>query len=405
MKSKRFVSLVLAFALLVGCFITLSVQSAGSMAGAGSGENTKIETVEEFSELLKFIQNIGSDDRDSVQDTLRFNAKTLTLQPLGHAKSGVLGGVLPLSYTNTATMSSDDLLESSKHSSATVHFSTNVTASSQSNNPKYTGGIGSMKQNLNRELTLYICKEGTLYDTEGSLSLTKSYLDKDEQMKFGSTYMQWDMLVYCEGDLAYMYIDQLIFSDEGESTQIKALNQGKWISIPRELASGFVDIEYENREVLGALGELLDILVKHEYVVPNGEAVTLTEQDFITIMEEEGEEGGDWNDTELNFTVDMSNPTRPRLSSVAVTDTSSSRSVLTGYYTGGDGWPQPQYTTVDVSNSSKVSQEISFRNIDNTVVDFDKEKIEIKCDSVGDFEKLFIVKEFGEANKEGTENE
>ena len=357
MANKRLISLALAFACLIGCFVVSSVQGKARIAGAGDGKDTRIETLEEFAELLQYIQ----------------------------------GGNGRFDYE-----SEDMLSDASEHTSATVRFSTNLTAESHSDNAEYTGGTIHLKQSVNRELTLYVCEEDTFYVTSGSMTVEKVYLDEDDREQRDSQYMQWDMQIYYSGRRAYILIDQLILATPGQSVQIKTLNRNKWIQIPAEGVSNIVDTEYENREVLSALGELMEILVEYDYTAPGEGSVNLTEEDFISILELEEEETDQWEDIQLDFAVDLSDPTRPWISSIAVTDSTTSQEVATGYYEGAYGLPEPQYTTVNVSQKIKNSQEIFFENIDNTEISFDEDMVEIECDSMKDFEKLCIVKEFEE---------
>ena len=357
MANKRLISLALAFACLIGCFVVSSVQGKARIAGAGDGKDTRVETLEDFADLLQYIKG-------------------------GNGQS--------------VYRSEDVLSDVAEHRSATVRFSTNVTAESHSSNAKYTGGIIHSKQSVNRELTLYICEKDTFYVSSGSMTVEKVYLDEDDREKRDSQYMQWDMQICYSGKRAYILIDRLILASSEQSVQIKTLNRNKWIQIPSERVSDLVDIEYENREVLSALGELIDILVKYDYTAPGEGSVNLTEEDFISIMELEEEEMDPWEDVRLDFAVDLSDPTRPWISSIAVTDSTTSQEVVTGYYEGGYGLPEPQYTTVNVSKKIKTAQEIRFENIDNTEISFDEDMVEIKCDSMEEFEKLCIVKEFEE---------
>ena len=364
---RKIVSLVIAAAILITSICIGSSHDSTMVAGAGNGDNYSVESMENLASVFDFIRGRNEVVQNS-EESINFSTNAIE----------------PLNFSKTKDRSNE-------HTSVTVEFQTNVSAHSTSSNAKYTGGVSELKQSLSRSLILYITEDHTLYETSGTTTLYQRSIDSDGYATTTNTYMKWDMKIFCEEDDAYILMNELIFISDNESHHLKAQNKNKWIKATFDMIDNLVDIDYENREVLSALGEMLDILIKYDYISPGEESVSLTQNDFVDILEQENEPTDSWEKLDLTFDIDISSPNVPYMSSTAITKENKENKILTGYsYSGFQAIPE--YVTVWTTKDNKVNQEISIRNIDNTMINFNGD-VSIELENTEDFEKLFINKE------------
>lgn len=374
---NRFISLLAAIILLFASLAVILTGNAVFTAGAGDKDDANIESFEDLASLLNFIKE--SDNKSlyaEVDKKVKLLSKEVTLiDSEGNNNSG-----------------DTDKEGGSKHESVTVHISTTHSSSSSTDNPKYTGGIVEARNSINRELTHYITPEGSFYVSCGMLTSYKKINSSDYKDKEARSYEKWDIQLFVNGENAFVFINEFININNEASVQIKTENKGKWIKISPSMVSEVVDIDYENREVLGALGEMLDILIKHDYISQDKTSVSLDEDALADLLEKEGEDPVSLDDVEIDFTVDISNPTAPLLSSISDEDSKKEEKVLTGYENSGFN-VVPTYDYYTITKKSTTVQNISIKNIDNTVINFNTDNVSIEARDAEEFEKLFITEE------------
>lgn len=353
LMTRRITSLVLAVVVLVGCLVLHDRNSGAARVGAGGGVDERIEDVEDLGLLLEFISDM---DRS--------------------ASTGA--------YSLLAHSSDDDEPEyEDLYESATVHISTELTAESSSSNSEYTGGVRSTSQSVNRKLSIYITEDATYYVSRGVYSL-------NQMAKSGmrNRVINFDMEVaVIDDDEVYIMFHDFLYIEDNESRRIKPAMKDIWIEIDHGIASSFITIDTQNRSVLSSMKEMLYYFDEYDMIEDERGLTTLTTEDFEELGEELGEEPIA-DGTDIKFTLDMSVPQNPNISSVAVIDSEDVREITTGY----TDYFQPITEEVRVTNKSSVVQEISICNVNNTVVDMDTSGDFVTIDEDDDEDVLFIIK-------------
>ncbi len=379
---KRIVSLAISVALLITCFVLYSQNQGEVIAGAGNGTNTRVETVEDLASVLELI---------SGRSDTAYSGSSVELMSSDISAPGIDDGT----YSDDQDEEGSDT-EVKRHTSATVHISTQLKSSSSSSNSKYTNGLSGSSQNMTRELTLYITDDATYYVSEGiSRTKVKRYNEETSQYSETSVYMKWDMeLAACDG-VSYAKFHEFIMRQDGYSMQIKEANKGQWISLYNSGdIFGLIDVDYENREVLSGIGDMLDTMIRLDYVSPGEDRITMNEDDINALAEED--EGSKLYDeyTTVDFTVDMSSATSPYLCIAHKINQDEDKEVIIDYdYSSNPFNPTPIYSTYHLVNKVTLLQEITIKNIDNTIVKSPEDKVDIAIDSYKDFESLFLIEE------------
>ena len=197
------------------------------------------------------------------------------------------------------------------------------------------------------------------------------------------------MEAYTTATSEYVKFYDLFLITGYETVQLKAATKGRWIKVPQDTVGDLIDIDSENREVLSGIGMLVDLLVKYD-MVEEGSSARLNEEDFAFAVEQEGEDIGSYfDDLTLDFTIDLTNATCPTISSISKIDSEKTSTTTTGY----DNNYNPITTSVTVVKKSNVVQNITIKNVNNTVINFDESREVLAVENRTKFDNLFIIEE------------
>ena len=389
---KKIISTVISFALLISCII-FQDQSNILVAKAGTGENAKIESINDLAEFLTFFMDndrnganiLFADDDTPVYRTLstvKNNAK----------KSGV-------------------------HESATITLTSSTSGSgnySSSSTTSYTHSSSNRESSatMDREMTIYISKDSTLYETRGNIvsksksSSTQSYNDyygsgyhinTTRSSSSSETAVSFSFKVLCIDDDCYInfelwdYVESNNSSNEISSSisisppthesyektmTLKPKNINTWIELPVELANDLLNINSSNSAFLSALGELISHAAEAKIIDEDERKFTMDENDIKKLLKKVEEDVSiAIDDSVIEFFVDYSCPETPYMSF---------------YY--------DYYKTTSENNSISTQSSVnkismSIKNIDNTVIAFDDDCVDIEVEDIEELEALFNIDE------------
>lgn len=353
---KKIISFAVAVVLFIGCAVFASFGSTASIAGTAGKTSAKIETVSDLLSVLNFWET---------RDTSGATAQLVSML---------------VAEEDFEDNSGEELSTLPEHTSVTVNIKTNLYASSKSNNSKYTGGLVSSEQTLDRDLTLYMTEDATFYDSVGMTSVYSSYKDSDtNESRENSTFARWNMRILVDGDKSYVSITELLYSSSTKTfkstRQLKSENVDKWYELPVSMVDDLIDVDYENREVLDSINDIFEQLIEEEVIDGTEEHISLDEQDFARI-----DDSISTDDYTLDFEVDLSNSTSPTIYSYALRNSSDTRKV-------------GEYESVTIDNYIRNEQTLVFSNIDNTAIKFNTNVVKDTLSSEDEFEKLFIANE------------
>lgn len=349
---KKIILTALSVVLMVTCLLFNPSFDGVVKAGAGNGKNEKVESAEELVTILSYLS-----------------------YPTGKARS---------------TEEKEKPFES-----ATVTIKTYLDSSSSSSNPKYSGGIKSTTQKLDRELVLYITEKTTYYKSKGIYKKTteKNYYestadyDAVKETRTFSETMDFDMEMLVYESEFYVKIKKMTVVSNYESRQIKKEYQDKWVKMSQDFVDSILNVDSNNRNVLNSFGEMLEYLIESDTVENDEKVISIDENDFAKLYEElEGVEP-DAKGLELDFTYDLSDSTAPIITSYSKTERSDSQKI---------GLDDENIVSYDIKNNS----EFSIKNINNTEVKFDLDKVELEADTNEEFDKLFVIEEREEEDDE-----
>ncbi len=419
---KRIILFAVSIALFISCFIFNP--SKGVMKIGGTGKGDKVKDLEELVDVLEFIANYNQSTNDSLMKEeceeliTMLSAKNMSVFDVEETDRIYKGS----SDTEAATETNKsvdtekwDFDEQRKYSSATVTFVTSLIASSSCDKPEYSmGKVSSTSQNLQRELTLYITEDATFYRSNGKMSESRTYLDSNSQSVTSIEEYEFDMDIYCFGEDAYIQMRKFNLKesngfDNWKSMQLKQENMDKLIQMPYDFVEELLDIDSDNREVLGTLGEVIKYLIDSDEINNDDRSIRLDESDLNRIIREYHEKRGeeqqsdyyDTSDTTIDFEVDLSSPSNPYIYSCSKethenTNTYNDKnSVETyGYYS------TPSVPTVAVTIKSSVSttQEIMISGINKTKIKFDKDNVDFIVGTEDDWNRLFNIDERRKSN-------
>ncbi len=387
---KKFILSGVSLVLMISCLI-LGVAANGPVVGAGTGTNYKVNDVEELAEVLNFLlaknengkNDLGIDTNGREISLVSANGEKYPVTPLASKKA------------------------SKKYNSATISMLSSLSSSSYCSNPDYSNGVKNASQSLTREMTIYVSKDTSLYQTKGKFNSSRTvqkkerkenttwidgmpvvdyYYDTTEETY--TTVMNFDMqLVRAGNDRAYVNFKDFWYSDSEKSRQLKYANANKWIEMPYEFVSELIDIDTMNRDVLKTFGDILQHLIDAGEIEPDETFIVLNEDAFVRAAEElENSPLSDMtlDEGSIEFSYDLTSPTTPYMSLMYYYDVDDSKEVNNGYNST---------TYVSTSNELSMSEQYIIRNINNTVVPFDKDNVEIKVKGEKSFDKLFTIKE------------
>ena len=337
MKLKRLILAGVSVVLLIACFVCYSAGAKPIFAGQGSGTNKKVETVEELIPVLEFL--IDSDDTEL----------------LFAGDDTQLASVLSSSR------------KKQKYESATLTISSSMNASSSS-------GGNSASQRLNKEMTVYITEDGTLYDSAGSFMIAQTRQNSDGELESNNTSMIFDMLILQIGSKVYVNFKEFSYVTKDESFQIKHEYTNQWIKMPLDyIESIIMDVDMLNRSVLGEMGMLLNYLIEEDEVDEDETLIKLDEYDLRDAAE----------DLSLSILSQLSSSELKMIFDLSASDAPN---ILYSFYQYDSG------NTVSgdsYSISQKVTEQIMIQNINNTEISFDEDMADTTIRKQKDFEKLF----------------
>jgi len=348
---KKFILLGVSLVLLIACLFVGS--GAKVSAGPGMGINHKVKDVEELADVLTFLLNEDDDDSDSELLGSKKNGHNIVLL----SKDGERTPIKQLSSK-----------KSNKYSSATVNIMSNLSTSSSSE-------YGSSSQSLDREMTMFITKKATLYQSKGTTNNRSTRKISDDESTSSSTKMDFDIeILRTSGDDVYVNFKNFSCVQSSDksyySLQIKYKHSNEWIKMPYELVESLVDVDSQNRELLESFGEILDYLIDSGEIDKDDNYVSLNQADFKKMkdeLESSPIEAFALEKGEVEFSYDLTASTSPYISYIMSYSEGSSRVNL--------------------------SEQFVIRNINNTVVSYDKNLASIKLDDPEDLERIFDIKE------------
>lgn len=344
---KRIIPVVVAVALLVTSFVLYSFSSENVVAGKSTGENLQAESVEDLIPLLSFLA--GEEVDSSVRSEL-------------------------------------------DPESATVSFITSADTSYYSSSPQYTGGIRTLDQNINRELTVYMTEGATLYNVKGTEKIYKESTGSDGGTKTYTLSMMFDLQVMVTSKNAYVNVKEFFCTTSEENIQIRNENTLTWIKMPISMVSQLVDLSYENENVLTSMGEMVSYYLKSDEFDNQVKIHELDEFQLEDVYQQIEGGKGHFDDMEVDFKIDLSTPSTPALFCFSKIDKVHTQEVNTSTSTSGWG-SSGNKQTLRVTQNGNISQQIVISNIDNTEIVFDYDHVEKTVKDEKDFERLFMQKQ------------
>ncbi len=316
----------------------MSVRNDGVSAGAGSGVNEKIETIDEISELL-----------NSFEDQLTgFHA------PVDK------GGILSVSCGRLGVESEQD---AGKQEEKTVYKSVTVSEASSWNVSYYSTSYGmegnssyeSAKVKVKREMNVYISGDAVYYvsDFTAMSDYAFSKSGEDAHNDAHNIYSSMLMKIYLSNDIALLRFDRFQAVSDGEAVTGTEKMLGKWINMSagedadvQEAIGELFSVNEENFKVLALMGKYIN---KREGAFEKKNSVyTMRESTFQSFLSElltvMGVGGTPDGNADGSFSVDLYDAEKPEI----YFDLSNS-------YAGGKG-------------SCSETDDFVFSNINNTVI-------------------------------------
>lgn len=351
---KKIVLLSVSLILAISCLICATTANNTVIAGMGMGTNEKIEDADALNELFGCLLGENAEDEALVGDQSVQKWNLLSSKNKNDDFIHLLGG-------------------NSKYTSATI----TVNSYAQSS---YDNDNGKSSQTLSRELTVYMTEDATFYETRGHIvqNVIEHTGDNSERESFESrkTHYTFDFdmsILVLDKETAYVsfkefllttqYLMTIYKGDNNEFRQIKPINTNRWIEMPYEFVEEILDIDSINRELLSEFKEILGFLMEAGEISPEDTSITLNEGDFARLASHFKntpiKPSGPKDKIEVSF--NLASPTSP-------------------------------YIAYVISNNDySISEQITIKNINNTVINFDKDMVDIKAEDENSFDKLFII--------------
>ena len=345
---KKIIFTIVALVLLVSCVLYHTSTNVIS-AGAGTNSNEKIESVEDLAELMSFFDELDISSLSAAAASRKknpYDSFTVTL--------------------NSTYFSFKDVSQSWEGGGSTY---------------------SSSKTDINRELIIYYTDDAVLFNAKGYSSSSSSYNRSSEgdynESSFAST-IAFDLQVLCMDDDYYVNFKNYSYASEGEFVQIKSKYTYQWIELPEEFALSLLDLDGSSSSMLTSL--LADI-VDADYVDDDETVFSLDEGDFDDIAEElEKDPMLDFEYGTSDLKVDLSSPATPHVSWVLNYDYDSSEDDDND----NDNSNGNYYSAKQVID---ISEDIAFRNIDNTVISFNDDIVTKTVKDEKGYKKLFNIED------------
>ncbi len=349
---KYLIAIIAAILVVVSLFSTAISANQGVRVGAGNGENSKVEDMEDLYSLLEFIMNRKSSDRSKE----------------------INNGSTPLLL---ASRNSDDISSSeNEHKSVTIIEDTVVERTDifrtpyyndYSDEPRYRDS-GKSYVRLVRELKGYVTEDATYYISKGTLEKrSETYAYQDIKATFTDIYFDFDMHIYIGDNEAFIKINRYNYSlsdeEKTEEQTIRSEYVGKWIQLTsKDAISIFASTDDANGQFLSMIKELIeygvikDVEPEDEDQYPEFER----EGDIYIATQEFKDEKDEKVTGDMKLTINLSEYKSPYLELKGLNEDGGFRSFM-----------------LDT---------ITFCNIDNTIVDFNGE-CDYKFEDFEAFEK------------------
>ena len=247
-------------------------------------------------------------------------------------------------------LSDDEEDRENKYTSVTVEVESNASVS----------GISS----VNRNLQMYITEDGTFYRSKGDVS--------SESASSGTALMSgsmFDMDIYKtnDGDV-YCYFREFYTVNNYQSIQIRNEYKKKWIELPSEVSSFVLSVDSQNMGILSTMRDIILVLIE-DGRFENEDSVKIDEEELSTILAKNESHYLSFGGYEVDFRVDLSSEDIP--------------SIYLGLYSDDE---------FDSKADSGATDIITFSNINNTVISFDKSDVDIFAKDFDSSEDIFLKK-------------
>lgn len=328
MNKSSFIGKIICLSFAFVLLVTLSVLNTGRkavMAGAGSGIDEQINTVQEMSDMIESF-------------------------------SGMFGGVNFSSSEGPETVKrsfADDNVAKQKYQSATMNEISSVHANSSM---RVDGNYATASVNYQRDLTYYITDYAFYYVADCVMSVN-AMSSISGQTQSTSASISMNMELYYDTSIALIRFNRLSVSTKGVNTTGVEKIIGKWIEFGVEDADVVDDligsVNDANINFLKMLDDSIDNY-KETGFVKTGNIYTLTDEAFkafakrvLSLYQIDVDLGEDGLDLSGSMTVDLTNNKNPKVRFELREKFGSSSSNTT---------------------SASEYDVIEFRNINNTVI-------------------------------------
>ncbi len=334
-------ALALGFCLLLAIAALLfPLERGGVRAGAGNGKNRKIESAEELSVLLGHIT-----------DQMENSAEPLSL--LADDPSG-----LPSETPQYTSVTLED----------TLRFSM-----------KASSGLSSSSSRIDRQMTAYLTEEATYYVSEATISSSRRVSEKIDGNKVvqkevnEKTDIDLRIHIWISKEASMLRFDRYTVLENGVKHALPSNVIGKWVVFTLDDDTGIFDrltsVDGHNFAVLALMGEMLAI---EDNFTRSRDTYKMTDsafRSFLTGVERiDGVSGSSSGEDAMkgSFVASLKNSRRPRVT-IDLKDSYLSGSKMSDDY---------------FSMNFGQTEELTFLNIDNTVVGKPSEKNALTSDEL-----------------------
>lgn len=425
---KRIILLCVSLALICSCFVISGSQNHVKV-GAGFGFGEQVKEPEELVSLMEFITDedfggllssdndsfkavtlSGSSDYDSVEDLFSDNEDDILGSLTDKETSEESGEETSDDEKDSETADREDEEESEsetkkkpkkKYKSATVRVDTSVDYSFSSTNTKLSSGLRSSKQTAERSMTMYVTEDATFYSTRGQSS-GSSVREKKDKEGYSRTVNEkssaiFDIDILNTKKAAYFYFREFSFTNNYESMQIKKEYREKWIEMPQSIVREIISVDSSNRMGFESIGELIDLLKSQGKFNTNDRVVKVDEDDLNDMYKDEHKTDKDFIDNgKAYFEINLSDASAPKIDfSSEINDEQKYDYSNEGYYDIYGNYHSSNRSEYNGTTTSKIiaRETITFLNINNTNISFNKDKVEIVMDTEKETDIMFLTEE------------
>ncbi len=328
---KKYISLIICSVLLVIAMVMGSPAKADVVSGRGNGNDTRVTTVEQFVDVLDFFNNY---EIKSVGD------ESSQTEGSGFASSldDLIGGNNDAIYT-----------------SATFYNKSRATSDQRYS---YEGMSSESHATQTRELTIYLTKTSAFYHSVGAVMQNGTSTSSGGETERYSMVMDFDMEIYMTAKVCYIKFNKFDMTASGDDVEnenfVTSNMLGKWFDAG-ELGVYFLQINAQNYEILGDIGDYFDEFKLSNFNQSNN--VYTLREDYIQEVFSMIFGMSFPDDVRGSFSLNLSNKVRPTMSLIQAYS-------LNEYESG-----------YSINASSYAENNMVFKNINNTVVQFKANRI------------------------------